>query len=230
MTFVPLSFSLLVPLSLSSPHCSYLCPSLPLTARTSVPLSFSLLVPLSFSLLVGHRSGNVVPTSGNLLPEHDYDDVAFEEEESNKEGQVKLRHLSKLTPPVESTYSIIGEDQIIFTEPDDEQYSHLHGVDTKVESTSTEDPIGYSLLSGPLKTTINDSNYSTLSDVSDTPKPSDKPPLFPDRPRTTYEQGMKGHHSSLTSPRFTVDDDTVSRQKFDIIMEQLRKVQVIINN
>ena len=159
------------------------------------------------------------------MPEHDYDDVALEEEESN-EGQVTMRQRSNLTPPVESTYSIIGEDQIILTETD-EHYSHLRERSEhktrETEGKGGEDPIGYSSLSSPSKSnSAPDSNYSTLSDM-DRPviklSQRDKPPKCPDRPKTTYDR-VKGR-SSLSA-----DEETVSRKKFDIIMEQLRKVQV----
>ena len=155
------------------------------------------------------------------MPEHDYDDVAMEEE--NTEEEVKMRERSKLTPPVESTYSIIGEDSELIPVVDcDDHYSHLReGAESKIREQGEDrgDDMTYSSLAspgGPPRASDLEGHTSLRKDV---------PPFFPVRPRTTYDR-VKGRSSvSSPSPIFS-EEETVSRKKLDIIMEQLRRLQV----
>ena len=190
-------------------------------------------LPEPFPCPLGQRSGNVVPSSGGLVPEHDYDDVAMEED--NIEGEVKMRARSKLTPPVESTYSIIGEDSTLIPVADsDDHYSHLReGAESKIQEEGEEkgDELTYSSLASPggppSKTTSVNDAYSTVTDL-ERPRSlrKDVPPSLPVRPKTTYDRVKGcGSVSSPASPLFS-EEETVSKKKLNIIMEQLRRLQV----
>lgn len=195
----------------------------------------------------------MVPSSGGLAPDHDYDDVAMEEEGKNEENEdVQLRKRSKLTPPVESTYSIIGEDIGGLPKADGTSgfYSRLRdqarsrilssergeGGD---EDMGEEGVASYSSLASPdpahIKGIHPESTYSMVIESGDRspvmPKAGfhgNKPPSLPARPKTTYDRSNKGGaRASLSSPSPTLQgEDSVSKKKFDIIMEQLRKIQV----
>ena len=169
-----------------------------------------------------------MPSSGGLVPEHDYDDVAMEEEMSKETDEVQLRKRSKLTPPVESTYSIIGEEVVVAPPPaNDDQYSHLHSRTVDGEERGGE--IAYSSLSSPdppSKSISADNSYSSVSDRKPLRR-GDNPPSLPVRPRTTYDR-VKGRPSLSSPSPVQADEEVVSKQKFDIIMGQLRKIQVCV--
>lgn len=194
-------------------------------------------------LYVGQRSGNVVPAVGMALPEHDYDDVPADEEEAAAEkGRKSTNVRSKLTPPIESTYSVLGEDasSSIF----EDNYSHLHDRSVNHNVGSSVKGDNYSLLCSSDPPAENNA-YSVVMDTTSpfdkqsnefTRKPSkEAPPHLKSRPQTTYARLDK--RPPMPLPKEDIgggaskeknNEDVVSRAKLNIIMEQLRKVQVMM--
>ena len=154
------------------------------------------------------------------MPEHDYEDVPVEEDmgvaapETTPTRDKNPR--SKLTPPVESMYSMIGSADIgatptprpySYSSSQDDNYNRLH--DTKRLSNEIPDEEGYS--------TVPSDNKGLL------PPPPPKP-----RPQTTYARlhNKGGAKSEAPKNDGRGGGETVSKVKFNVIMDQLRKVQV----
>ena len=190
-------------------------------------------------LHLGQRSGNVVPAVGMALPEHDYDDVPADEEEaaaekSRKSGNVR----SKLTPPIESTYSVLGEDASSSILEDN--YSHLH--DRPANQSIGSGVKGDSLILSPdppadnnaYSVVMNTTSFDKQSNESTRKTSKEALPHLKSRPQTTYARLDK--RPPMPLPKDDIggggaikeknNEDVVSRTKFNIIMEQLRKVQV----
>ena len=194
-------------------------------------------------MLVGQQSGTVVPMIGGMMPDHDYEDVPIEGEEERERSPP-----SHLTPPVESTYSIIVEEQQHLMERNMEEegeYSHL-GDDSSSTQESPQgfyDEVGVAGKEGRNRprSTPTEEGYSLVTELPHEPVARGKrePPALPRipsssrRPHTTYGRGVgdrpvgePGPASPSTLPG--AGKDTVSKVKFNVIMEQLRKVQVCV--
>lgn len=196
-------------------------------------------------LHVGQRSGNVVPAVGMALPEHDYDDVPADEEEAAAEKGRKSNNVrSKLTPPIESTYSVLGEDasSSIF----EDNYSHLHDRPANQSTGSGVKGDSYSSIQSPDPPAENNAYSVVMNTTSSFDKQSNEftrktskeaLPHLKSRPQTTYARLDK--RPPMPLPKDDIgggggggaikeknNEDIVSRTKFNIIMEQLRKVQV----
>lgn len=212
------------------------------------------------SLSPGQHSGTVVPTMGGMLPDHDYEEVPLEGEEDMRERSPS----SHLTPPVESNYSIIMEEQQHLMERKREEereggYSHLG--DDLSGSPRDMPENAYSEVTaeggggggerevnklrnalGQFSTDDTEVAYSVVTDVVERPPARGLPNRAalprgaPARPHTTYghrsipdksvtgaplPSSLPNHPLPLSAAR-----ETVSKAKFDLIMEQLRKVQV----
>lgn len=194
----------------------------------------------NISLETGQRSGNIVPTSSGFVPEHDYDDVPEESVEGDGSGEgVPLRHRSKLTPPIESTYSVVGEDSPTPNPIIEDHYSHLRDQpEIKMGEGDGEGIVekeSYSFIStpDPIKevTTVTESEYSVVSDNKISKYRKNPPPALPARPKTTYARYNSGKDGRdrvnipSPGPMLSEVEETVSKIKFNLIMEQLRKVQ-----
>ena len=166
------------------------------------------------------------------MPDHDYDDVPIEADEgvSHKGRQ--------LTPPVDATYSIVGSSQ-------EEEYSHLGRTDS-ARSRDGESDEGH-LTSPELHSQLaNDASYSAISGSASSSvlrprRSSDRSyasnhrggssPML-QRPQTSYESLHLGKERMSLRDRplppigSSADDaGQVSRVKYNLIMEQLKKVQ-----
>ena len=181
----------------------------------------------------GQRSGTVVPAAGGPMPDHDYDDVPIEADEgvSHKGRQ--------LTPPADATYSIVGSGQ-------EDEYSHLarndaarsrgegesdesHLTSPDFQSQPANDP-SYSSIPGPLSTSAVKTRRSSDRNHPSGPRGGSSPML--QRPQTTYDSLHLGRERISLRDRplpaiggSADEGGQVSRAKYNLIMEQLRKVQ-----
>ena len=189
---------------------------------------------------LGQRSGTIVPAVIGALPEHDYEDVPVEEEEGvagaettppTEPGLKERRTRSKLTPPIESMYSVAESGGNIMTTPTnprplsytstgrEDNYNRLH--ETKRASNlqlSEEEEQQYA--------------YTTVPSSDKREGPIPPPPLKP-RPQTEYARlhskgggAGKSDGGGVARNEGGGAGDTVSKVKFNVVMEQLRKVQV----
>lgn len=183
-----------------------------------------------------------------MIPDHDYDDVYNDAEPAQQADNTAppISRRSKLTPPVESTYSIVGEELTV-AGPEGDEYSHLR--ESVMRKSIDENRTTYSTLfdSSSDGNFGGDSDRGTYSMIMESPKKvvpplrkapppgGESPPPLP-RPRTTYvtraERGSSS--SSQHSPSVVVGGagggagggEPVPRTKFNVVMEQLRKVKV----
>ena len=190
--------------------------------------------------MIGQRSGTIVPAVGMALPEHDYEDVPVEEDEDipqiEKRQSSKTR--SKLTPPIESTYSVVGEDLPLTTTAGGvgtDYYSHLHDHKSSDQQQQNKIAVGrsYSTLGGVgiMANTGGGADYDYTTVSTGKPLLKDTPPPLKPRPVTTY---ARLHNKSFGAPPLPGEvkkntEETVTKAKFNIIMEQLRKIQVSMN-
>ena len=194
-----------------------------------------------FRCYAGQRSGNIVPAAGvDLRPDHDYDDVYNDVEPAQVDNAAPPRvRRSKLTPPVESTYSIVGEELTV-PGPEGDEYSHLRESVMRKNINQERQQGTYSSLFDSSSSVGGDSEHATYSMIIESPKRTvpalrkapptgiSSPPPLP-RPRTAYERvprADRGSSSSQNSPGLGGVGDSVPRAKFNVVMEQLRKVKV----
>ena len=151
-----------------------------------------------------------------------------------------MRHRSKLTPPIESTYSVVGEDIPTPNPIMEDHYSHLRDqTEIKMGEGDGEGIVekeSYSLIGtpDPIKkvTTVTESEYSVVTDNKISKYRKNPPPALPARPKTTYARYNSGKDGkdrvNIPSPGLVLSEveETVSKIKFNLIMEQLRKIQV----
>lgn len=185
------------------------------------------------------------------MPDHDYEDVPIEGEEEREHSPS-----SHLTPPVESTYSIIMEEQQhLMGQEGDGEYSRLreedNGAQENLEAAYDEVTIGGGGGGGERggsgfggrgrgsrpSSTPSDEAYSVITDVPTSRTMPQEPPALPHLPtnrrHTTYSHGRGlpskpiGGLPESTLSTAVVGKDTVPKVKFNVIMDQLRKVQVL---
>ena len=154
------------------------------------------------------------------MPEHDYEDVPVEEDVGVASPETTPTRdkdpRSKLTPPVESMYSMIGSDTgatptprpYSYSSSQDDNYNRLH--DTKRLSTDVQDEEGYSTVPSEGKGSL-------------------QPPLLKPRPQTTYARLHNKGGAKSEGPKIEGGDETVSKVKFNVVMDQLRKTQVHVH-
>ena len=161
-------------------------------------LSVSLIM-YSHLMLIGQQSGTVVPMIGGMMPDHDYEDVPIEGEEDRERSPS-----SHLTPPVESTYSIIVEEQQHLMERNMEEegeYSHLGDDDSSTQESpqGLYDEVGVAGGGGQggrnrPRSTPTEEGYSLVTEVPAS-RGKREPPALPPvpsssrRPHTTYGHG-----------------------------------------